>query len=116
MLQNVARIAARHRCQRTEKRFTEERDHSVYELLALLQIFLHHPPADRMVEIPILLKRLQSQLPIHLDQLPIQRSHKLHSSDLAQEIRSGLISRLVFGCQRDAKIAGAELDVPGGGQ
>ena len=66
-----------------------------------------------MIEVPILLKRLQRQLPIHLIQLPIQRPHKLHTSNRPQQLSRRMIHALVLGSQPDAEIAEAELDIAG---
>lgn len=67
-----------------------------------------------MIELPVLLKRLQSQLPIHLVQPPEERPHELHPSHVTQKLRGALVGRLVLGSQRDAVERRLELDVLGG--
>lgn len=88
----------------------------LYLLYALLnsKILGNHSPANRVIELPVLLESLHRQLPIHLVQPPEQRPHELHPADVAQQLGDALVARLVPGRERDVVVGGLEVDVLGG--
>lgn len=73
-----------------------------------------HGPANRVIEIPILRKRLKRQVPVHVVQAPEQRPHELHPAHMTQQLRDALVARLVLGRERDVVVRGLEVDVLGG--
>jgi len=70
-------------------------------------------PTDRMIEILVLLKGFDGQLPINDDQFSIKCSDELHSTNFTQQLCSGLIYCFILCSQANAEIAGAEFDVFG---
>src|ERR1700722_539054 len=59
------------------------------------QYLLHHAPADRMVKVLVLLKRLLGERPINFDQSSVQRPHELHPSHASKQLGDGLQTCLV---------------------
>ena len=64
-----------------------------------------------MVELPILLKRLEREAPIRLVQPPEKRPHKLHPAHAAEQLRHAGAARLVAGGEGDAVVRSLEVDV-----
>lgn len=78
-------------------------------LLRDSQVFRDHSPANRVVEIPVLLIRLQSQILIHLGQGPEKRPHELHAAHLTQQLGDQRVGAGDLGSQGDSEVGRLEF-------
>ena len=64
-----------------------------------------------MVELLILLKRLECQVPVHECELPVQPAHEFHPAHRPEQVCRRLVHALVLGKEPDSKVPTAELHV-----
>ena len=82
-------------------------------LLGQTQVLLGHLAADRVVEIPVLLECLESQLVVDLVEAPEEGPHKLHPADLAQQLSNTSIRACILGPHGNVVVSRLELHVLG---
>lgn len=77
------------------------------------QILFHHTPADGVIKVLVLGKRLQGKAPVNLVQGAEQGSNKLHAADLAEQIGCVLVAGAVVGLEGDLEVGKFELHILG---
>lgn len=77
------------------------------------QILLNHLPANRVVELAVLLKSLERKLPIDLVETTEERADELHPTNLSQKVSDALVGAGVLGAHRNVIVSGLKLGVLG---
>lgn len=77
------------------------------------KILFHHTPADGVIEVLVLGKSFQGEVPINLVQRSEQGSDELHATDFAKQIGCVLVACAVIGFESDLQIGKLELNILG---
>lgn len=76
-----------------------------------VQILLNHTPADRVVEVLVLVKRSFCEFLIAVLQPLVKRSDKLHPANSSEQVGGGLVDGLILRLQSNNVVSRDQLDV-----